>query len=190
MPDSGGMQISADSLGTERLLLRRFTPADVDLLHGLQGDARVMRYINEPKTRAETESLLCESIIPYYDEHPGLGVWATLERASGACIGLHLLNHIRGETHIQVGYLLFPEYWGFGYATEMCRRIVRYGFEVLELARITGITHLEHVASQQVLLKSGLRRNGERAFQDPAYRGLSLAWFERDAPSWLTEHGG
>ena len=55
----------------------------------------------------------------------GLGIWATIERASGAPIGLHLINHIRGETDIQVGYLLYPEFWGKGYATEGARAALR-----------------------------------------------------------------
>ena len=61
-----------------------------------------------------------------YDQaSPGLGIWATIERDTGACVGLHLLNHIQGETLIQVGYQLVPEAWGKGYATEMAVAVVR-----------------------------------------------------------------
>jgi ribosomal-protein-alanine N-acetyltransferase len=174
-----------DTLLTPRLALRRFTLADLDLLSRLQSDPDVMRYVGGVKSRADTEVLLNERILNYYEQHPGLGIWATIERASGTCIGQHLLNHIRGESIVQVGYLLFPEHWGRGYATEMSIRLLLYGFGELAIERIAGITDLPNVDSQRVLLKAGLLRDGERTFAH--YGAAPLAWFERDAASWLAE---
>lgn len=181
---------ATDSLSTARLRLRRFTPADFDLLLRLNSDEQVMRYAGGVKTRKQTEELLESRILRYYTEHPGLGVWATIEQASGDCIGIHLLNNIQGESFIQVGYLLLPEYWGRGYATEMCRAVLRYGFAELGLPQIVAITDQENVASQHVLRKAGLHRNGERAFPHPAYASAGLmAWFERDGATWLAAYG-
>ncbi len=174
-----------DSLTTERLALRRFTMADAELVNRLNGDPRVMRYAGGTLTRAQSDEVLKERMIEYYERHPGFGIWATLERSTGACVGLHLLNHIRGEDFIQVGYLLFPEYWGRGYATEMTVRILRHGFEALQLPQIVAITDLANLESQRVLLKAGLLRRGERKFAHPAYQPGPLAWFERDAAEWL-----
>lgn len=176
------------SLTTPRLALRRFTPDDLELLHGLNGDPEVMRFCGGVLTREKSEEMLRVRVLDYYEQNPGLGIWATIERATGACVGLHLLNHIRGESYIQVGYLLYPRYWGRGYATEMAVRVLRYGFAELGLPRIVAITDLPHVASQQVLLKAGLRRDGERRLSHPAYSSGPLAWFERDAADWLAEH--
>lgn len=175
-------------LSTRRLLLRRFTMADLDLLDRLNGDAGVMRHLGGVASREDTQAMLEQRILRYYDEQPGLGVWATLERGSGQCIGFHLLNHIRGEQHIQVGYRLFPAYWGRGYATEMSIALLRYGFADLGLRTITAITAPDNRDSQKVLLKSGLQRRGERAFTHPAYAEWgAMPWFERDADDWLAE---
>lgn len=97
---------------TTRLQLREMCPADIDWLDRLNSDADVMRYLGGPASRASTEQMLSGRILRYYDEHPGLGVWATVERSSGAVLGFHLLNHIRGEAYIQVGYRLFREAGG------------------------------------------------------------------------------
>ena len=176
---------------TERLALRRFTLEDIDLLDTLNSDAEVMRHMGGVKSRADTETMLRNRILAYYDENPGLGVWASLERSTGARIGMHLLNHIQGEVFIQVGYVLFREYWGRGYATEMSVALLRYGFSELALERIVGITDLGNLGSQHVLEKSGLRRNGERAFAHAAYaKSGPLAWFQRDAADWLADHPG
>jgi ribosomal-protein-alanine N-acetyltransferase len=173
---------------TQRLRLRRYTLDDLDLQCALTGDPDVMRYVGGVKDRARTEEMLRTRILGYYEEHPGLGCWVTLERATGDCVGMHLLNHIQGEAHIQVGYILFRKYWGLGYATEMSIALLRYGFTQMHLPRIVAITNLPNVVSQRVLLKSGLHRNGERAFAHPAYASEGpLAWFERDADGWLAE---
>jgi [ribosomal protein S5]-alanine N-acetyltransferase len=103
---------------------------------------------------------------------------------------MDLLNHIQGESFIQVGYLLFPEYWGRGYATEMATAVVRYGYGELALPQIVAITNLANVVSQRVLQKAGLERKGERSFAHPSYAAQGpLAWFESDAESWLARHG-
>ena len=180
----------AAGLTTARLTLRRFTADDLDWLHGINGDPVVKRHMGGPASREQTEAMLRGRIMEYYEEHPGLGIWVTLERASGAAIGFHLLNNIQGETELQVGYVLAPPYWGKGYATEMCVGLLRYGFTTLALPRIVAITDHSNVDSQRVLLKAGLRRNGERAFPHPAYAQQGpLAWFERDGRGWLAEFG-
>lgn len=178
----------AAGLTTARLALRRFTPDDLEWLHRLNGDATIKRYMGGPATRAQTEALLRDRILGYYTQHPGLGIWVTLERATGAAIGFHLLNNIQGETELQVGYVLDPAYWGRGYATEMCAALLRYGFTELALPRLHAITDHANVASQRVLLKAGLHRRGERAFAHPAYAPAGpMAFFQRDAADWLAE---
>ena len=176
-------------LRTERLALRRFTPDDLDWLAALYSDADVTRYLGGVKDRRRAEALLITRILQYYDEHPRLGIWMTVERATGARVGFHLLNHIRGESIVQVGYTLTKAAWGRGFATEMAAALLRYGFRDLALPRIAGMASLQNVASQRVLTKIGLQRRGERAFPHPDYASEGpMAWFEREAAGWLADH--
>jgi ribosomal-protein-alanine N-acetyltransferase len=175
-------------LTTERLGLRRFTADDLDFLVELYADPDVTRYLGGLRDRANTAELLNTRILRYYEEHPGLGIWMTVERATGTRVGFHLLNHIQGESIIQVGYVLAKRAWGCGYATEMARPVLRHGFLDLGLPRIAGMTSLANHASQRVLEKIGLRRDGERTFPHPAYASEGpMAWFERDAAEWIPE---
>ncbi len=174
-----------DCLISARLRLRRYRADELDALDRLNRDPAVMRHMGGPASRADTEDMLRHRILAYYDAHPGLGVWAVETLDSGTCIGFHLLNHVRGEPWSQVGYRLYPEHWNCGYATEMTRVVLRYGFEQLGLPRIVAITALDNVGSQQVLLKCGLRREGERRFGHPGYGGQPLAWFIAEREAWL-----
>jgi RimJ/RimL family protein N-acetyltransferase len=177
-------------LTTDRLALRRFTPADLDWLAELYSDRDVTRYLGGVKDRTKAEELLTARILRYYDEHPGLGIWVTVERATGTRLGFHLLNHIRGESIVQIGFTLAKSAWGQGFGTEMASAVLRYGFVDLKLPRIAGMASLKNQASQRVLLKIGLERRGERAFPHPDYAAEgAMAWFERDAAEWQAERG-
>lgn len=180
------MALAGVWLTTERLALRRFAVADLDFLVGFYSDPDVARHLGGVRDRAKTEEFLQTRILRYYDEHPGLGIWMTVERSTGHPLGFHLLNHIQGETIVQVGYGLIKAAWGRGYATEMAAAVLRYGFLERALPRIGGMTTLGNTASQRVLEKIGLRRRGERAFPHPAYASEgAMAWFELDAADWL-----
>jgi RimJ/RimL family protein N-acetyltransferase len=176
-------------LTTERLALRRFTPDDLVWLAELYADNEVTRYLGGVKARPQIEEMLQTMILDYYEQHPGLGIWLTVERETAASVGLHLLNHVRGESIIQVGFTLAKSVWGRGYGTEMASAVLRYGFIDRQLPRIAGIASLQNYASQHVLTKIGLERRGERAFAHPAYVAEGpLAFFEREAVEWIAEH--
>jgi len=175
-------------LTTKRLALRRFISADLGWLAELYSDVDVTRYLGGVKRRSETQAFLDTRILQYYGGHPGLGIWVTVERATGASLGFHLLNHIRGESIIQIGFALIKSAWGGGFATEMADAVLRYGFLELNLPRIAGMASLKNHASQSVLLKIGLERRGERAFPHPDYASEGpMAWFEREGPDWRAE---
>jgi ribosomal-protein-alanine N-acetyltransferase len=172
-------------LETPRLTLRRFMPGDEDWFATLFADPEVTQYLGGTRTRAQADEMFATRVLAYYDTHPGLGIWMTLERATSRSVGFHLLNHIQGEAIVQVGFGLEKFAWGKGYGTEMAREVLRYGFEDLNLPHIAAIANLENIASQHVLEKIGLVRRGERTFNHPAYASQGpLAWFELDAAAW------
>ena len=172
--------------GPSAELLRGFPPASFDLVYvdGSHSPGPVFCDLANAWVTLSPGGVM---ILDDYELHPGLGVWATLERATGALVGMHLLNHMFGESHIQVGYVLATEFWGRGYASEMCRAVLRYGFGALGLPRIVAITDRDNLGSQRVLLKCGLQRHGERAFAHPKYASGPYAWFFRDADAWLAD---
>jgi RimJ/RimL family protein N-acetyltransferase len=173
------------TLQTPRLIARRFRddPADFDAYAGLYADPAVAVHVGGVQSREVAAQTFRQRVLDYYERHPGLGIWATFERDGGAFVGLHLLNHIRGEPHIQVGYTLRRAMWGRGYATEMARAVLHYGFTGLALPEVNAITNRDNAASQQVLHKLGFVRDGERQFA--AYGPAPLAWFTCGAAQFM-----
>jgi RimJ/RimL family protein N-acetyltransferase len=146
-------------LETERLILRRFTPDDVDLLVELDADPEVMRYLSGgPATPSELiEREILPSVLRSYDR-PGYGSWAAIEKDSGDFLGWISFRSRDDATHGEatLGYRLHRMAWGRGYATEGARALIRIGFEQLGIRRVLATTYEENHASRRVMEKLGM----------------------------------
>lgn len=177
---------AGDGLSTARLVLRRYTRADLPSLVAMNADPAVMRYLGGALTQEQSQAMLEQRILAYYDQHPGFGIWVTSLRSSGEVIGMHCLNHIHGEPLIQVGYRIARAHWGQGYATEMALALMLYGYTRKDLEVISAITDLDHVVSQRVLSNIGLTRQPDRLFPHPNLASSGpLAYFESRRADWL-----
>ena len=148
---------------TERMLLRRFSTADSGLLAALYGDPRVMRFITlQPPSLAEVESKILPEYLREYRELPdGLGSFAAIEKETGQMAGRFSLRPansygLAGGT--ELGYRLYPTFWGRGLATEGARALIASAFERLRLDRVVATTMADNTGSWRVLEKCGLRR--------------------------------
>lgn len=147
---------------TERLILREVEYSDAHNMFLLDSNPEVHNYLGKRMIASEEEGKdIVQHIKNQYIEN-GIGRWAAVEKSSGRFIGwsgLKLNNDIEmnGYTNFyDIGYRLMPEFWGKGYATESSIASLEYGFNVLQLDTIYGITHFENEASHKVLLKIGL----------------------------------
>jgi len=150
-------------LETERMLLRRFTEEDTGALAALYGDPRVMRFITpQPPSLVEVESkLLPEYLLEYSELADGLGSFAAIEKRTGQMAGRFSLKpaHSYGLTGgTELGYRLYPAFWGLGLASEGARALIRSAFERLHLDRVVATTMADNIGSWRVLEKCGLRR--------------------------------
>jgi RimJ/RimL family protein N-acetyltransferase len=108
-------------LETERLLLRRFTEADVDNLLHLDSDPEVMRFVGgKSTTREAIETEFLPAYLRYYVRSNRYGFWAAIERSSQAFLGWFHLRPLEGAgpDEPELGYRLCKSAWGQGYATE------------------------------------------------------------------------
>lgn len=169
-------------LETPRLILREWTADDTDVtaVFALYRDPEVTRYLKPGVTPPNVEVMrkALAQLIAEYEATPGLGYWAIVERASEAVIGTGLLASC--DDGIEVGYHLARQAWGQGYATEIARALVAYGFAQVGLTRIVGRAYPENLASRRVLEKAGLTFLGIRADG-----GDELAWYEIARPEGL-----
>jgi RimJ/RimL family protein N-acetyltransferase len=148
-------------LETERLLLRRFTAADVDNLVDLDNDPQVMHFVTGGRGTSvqETRDEVLPAFLGYYDRYPGYGFWAVMEKSTGDFLGwFHLRPAPDGGRpgEPELGYRLTRSAWGKGYATEGSRALIRKAFAELGAERVYAETMAVHAASRRVMEKAGL----------------------------------
>lgn len=159
-------------LRTERLVLRRFTAADLDNLVELDSDPKVMRLLTNgrPTPYEVVRDQVLPRMLAAYDRCPRHGWWAA-DDASGGFLGwFSLAPPDSGDlTEADLGYRLRRAGWGRGLATEGARALVRKALGELGLRRVLATTMAINVASRRVMEKAGLRyvRTFHLEFDDP-----------------------
>ncbi len=176
------MDPSKLTLTTQRLILRPTDDSDLDdfiRVGSILAVARNTGTFPHPFTR--------EFAIERLAKHR-----KSLEEGTGVCFAIRLKDSGRGigttgffgycreHGHAEVGYVIDPDHWGKGYATESLRAVARHAFEDWGLRRLTAGYFTDNPASGRVLEKVGFRHEGVRRkhllrfgeYRDDALMGL------------------
>lgn len=149
------------ALRTSRLLLRSITAEDADVLFRIFGDPRLTRYWGHPTLadRAAAAALVEEI-------HAGaasgeLLQWGIAPDDESGLIGTCTLAGVdRTHRRAELGVALAPEHHGHGYAEEVAHAVMRYGFEKLDLHRITADVDPRNDAALALVERLGFREEG------------------------------
>lgn len=149
-----------ETLLTERLRLRRPTPADAEAIFTrYSADSEVTRYMSWPthKRLDDTRAYLawCDNDWARWPAGPYL-VFA--REPPGLLLGgTGLTFHTPQEA--VTGYVLARDSWGQGYATECLQTMIGLARKT-GVRRLEAVCHLGHYASAHVMAKCGMRRQG------------------------------
>jgi len=159
------------ALLTRRLSLRRFTVADAANVVSLDGDSRVMRFLERgTKSVEEVRDTVLPRLVSCHLCHPGFGYWAAETRTEEVFIGWFGLRPVTPSVDaivhwpdardqadvVELGYRLRCSAWGQGYATEGARALVRRAFADPGVREIVATTMAVNVASRRVMEKAGM----------------------------------
>jgi ribosomal-protein-alanine N-acetyltransferase len=147
-------------LSTVRLELRRWNSTDRAALFEILGDAEVMRFVakGRPFTKAETDQFI--AVAEIFERENGFARWKVIEDASGDIVGSCGFGRIATTGEIEFGYIFARRVWNIGYATEIGRAVVEYGFKKLGFREIIALTAMANINSQRVLVKLGFSKRG------------------------------
>ncbi len=159
---------------TPRLLLRQFTPDDVDDLAAMYADSAVMSFLGGPRSYETTQQHI-ERIVQNYQEY-GFGLWAVIHKGDRQLMGRCGLipQTIEGKGEVEIGYLLARAYWGQGLATEAAAAIRDYGFSTVGCDRLISLIDPHNLASQKVALRVGLTYEKDVILADKPIRVYAI----------------
>jgi ribosomal-protein-alanine N-acetyltransferase len=176
-------------LTTARLRLRAFEEADADDLWPCVSDPALTKMMS---WNAHTERGQTLDFIRRVTAGPttGTGVAWAIElggRAAG-CISLEGIQFELRAWRLdraELGYWIAPPLWGRGLMTEAAQAVVRCGFELIGLHKITVGCIAENTGSRRVIEKLGFRPVGR--LEDDVWRDgrwWSVLRYELTASEW------
>lgn len=162
-------------LETERLIIRRFTPDDLDKLIELRSDDEVIKYLGG--RRLQNPEAIAKRLEFYIDCYRrfGYGMCAMIWRETGEMIGWSGLQPLEDSGDTEVGYGMVREFWGKGIGFEAAREWLRYGFEKTDLESIVAVASPENIGSWRIMEKLGMRRE-----KTETYYGMECVFYRID----------
>ena len=150
-----------DSLETERLVLRRFTETDRAEMVRFYGDPEVMAIRKYGARDPEAASAAFDVLTEHWRAH-GFGLYAVIERESGAFCGECGLRYTDDGAEVEISYGLFTPFRGKGYATEGAGAIRDIALNVLKLPVLVARSRGDNRGSHTVLEKIGMVFQGRQ----------------------------
>ncbi len=145
-----------DSFVTARLTAERLRPEHRDAIHAMHQDAEQMVWLGGVRTEAQTAAYMVRNLA-HWDLY-GFGLWL-LRDETHQVVGRVLLRHLdlTGVDEVEVGYSLYPAWWGLGLATEVSRACLDHAQQTLKRSSVVALTVPQNLRSQRVLTKLGMR---------------------------------
>lgn len=167
---------------TARLKLRKALTSDLDALHALLSDPLATRYWSTPPHEhiEETRVWLANMIAAPADRSLDFIV-----EYEDRCIGKAGMYEVP-----EIGFILRPDFWGRGLATEAVAAAVRAGFAAFPIEAITADVDPRNDASLGVLKRIGFEETGRAArtwfiggeWHDSIYLALPRSAVDESAP--------
>lgn len=147
-------------LETPRLMLREFRADDFDELYAMQSRPESVRF--EPDKSAEDVRAYLSQAAQQAQAQPRshfrFAIAIRPDDNVRGFIGLALNRDMIRDW--EIGWLVHPDHWGRGYASEAARRVLAFAFSELDAHRVIAFCDVENRASERVMQKLGMRHEG------------------------------
>ncbi|CCY08154.1 gCN5-related N-acetyltransferase [Coprobacillus sp. CAG:698] len=172
-------------LETQRLILREICEKDAKDMNEY---AKIPYVGPEAGWEPHTTLSYTKNVIRMFNRkkyYGQLGVFAIILRENNKMIGTVELHTYTPSFKAELGYTVSPYYWGFGYAVEASKEVIKYGFEELNLKRIECMCFPENAQSKRVCEKllfpyEGVRRKGYQLYNGRISDLISFAMTDDD----------
>ena len=161
-----------DILTTERCLVRETGVEDLDAFYEIYAEPSVTQYTEGlyPE-RAQEEAWLkdyMENMYYFYN----YGVWTICDKATGQIIGRAGFSNREGYEDPELGFVIGVPWQRQGYATEVCRALLKYGKEELGFERVQMLVMPGNETSLHLAENLGFQRLDQVTWKGILYQRL------------------
>ena len=169
---------------TDTLIIRELEVSDAEGLFDLDSDPEVHEFLGKNPIKTIDEAHEAIGYIRKQYINNGIGRWAIIDKKTNDFIGWTGLKYEKGLrkefNYYDLGYRLRKKYWGHGIATETATESLKYGFERLNLKAIGAAAEVNHIASNKILKKIGLK-----FIETFDYEGVTHNWYNLSKTDWV-----
>ncbi len=166
-------------LETDRMILREYTQADIEVMIPHYSDEEVWKYIDTHPVNNPREILEVINWGKYILANNTGVLWGLFSKEDDSFVGeMNYVGRrdgtIEGKIHrAEVGYNMVSKHWGKGLASEALREIISYIFSTTEIHRLEAIIRPENIRSRNLASRIGFQEEGilrDYIFWDGEYR--------------------
>ena len=145
------------TLETDRFILRKIKVSDYLDMYEYSKSERVTKYL---LWRCHPDARYTRDYLSYVQSQYRVGEfydWAIVDKESSKMIGTCGFAKLDTENNsAEIGYVINPDYWRRGIATECVRKVIDFGFNKLNLHRIEARYIVGNEVSRRVMEKCGM----------------------------------
>jgi len=148
---------------TDRLILREYVASDWEAVHIYGKQERILIYeVWGPNTEEQTKAFI-EKSIGERKENPrrAFELCVTLKRDNKLIGGCGFRINKENNTKGDFGYIINPNYWDKGYATEASKGLLNFMIKNHDITEIEATCDVLNLQSIRVLEKCGLKKTKE-----------------------------
>jgi len=162
-----------DILESSRCLVREITVEDIDALYEIYDDKETKRYIEDLYAEKAKEVIFTREYIANQYRFFEYGIWVVIDKSNGRIIGRAGLSERAGFDNLELGFIFRKEYWGKGFAYEVCSGIIDYAKDYLGIDRIISFTMNENIRAIRLLERLGFSYDGMTSIDLGSFRKYS-----------------
>jgi [ribosomal protein S5]-alanine N-acetyltransferase len=159
-------------LTSHRLKYTQISQDDFPSYARLVMDEEVMKYITGKALSVEEALQRFQKALQASEMLREAGFFLVRIRDNDELVGVTKLVQL-AENQYEIGYMLLPEYWGRGFASEMTETMINLAREKKLTGELIGIVDPENPASIRVLTKFGFE-----LYETGQIDGLEAAYYK------------
>ncbi|UBM60345.1 GNAT family N-acetyltransferase [Marinilongibacter aquaticus] len=141
---------------SERLSFAQLALSDKSEALKISMNDLIMRHITGKALDEQAALERFQNQIDINAKDKNLGFFLARKRDDGVIVGSLKFVHFSPEEY-EVGYLLKPEFWGKGYASEMLAFMIDYAAQITPRKNFFALASVANTASIRVLEKKGFQ---------------------------------
>jgi RimJ/RimL family protein N-acetyltransferase len=169
--------INSLNIESDRLILKKFSEADIEININHESDHEIMKYIRDPISTEEIRKKTLEVATDWSGAEQAWCMIGLRIKQSNEYIGMVCFRYESIENNtVEIGWRLHTDYHGVGYATEAAQTFLEYIRQEIKPHKVVAYCVAENTGSSNIMKKLGMQQEARlREFSK-----LGGKWFDED----------